>query len=208
MVFSTGLFTLYVLPRFAAINNQVDFTKEVFHIYKTILPIFAIGMLLIYWFRDYIIQIIYPEFTGMSPLFKWQLLGDFIRLCSLVIAHQFLAKRMVKSFVITEILSLASFYILSLILIKYYSTEGVVMAHFFRYILYFVVVFVPVVFYFKKFKNRNSGFRYCINNKSRCIFYVQDDYNQKKAYSLSKHSLANTQTINFTISISIIYCEN
>ncbi len=149
MVFSSGLFTLYVLPRFAAINNQVDFTKEVFHIYKTILPIFGVGMLLIYWFRDYIIQIIYPEFTGMSPLFKWQLLGDFARLAALVIAHQFLAKRMVKSFVITEIVSLASFYILSMILIKQFSTEGVVMAHFFRCVLYFFIVMIAVFYFYR-----------------------------------------------------------
>ena len=139
-----------VIPRFAAIQTKVDFTKEVWHIYKSILPLFGIGMLLIYLFRDVIIQLIYPEFKGMSPLFKWQLMGDFVRLCSLVIAHQFLAKRMVKSFVITEILSLASFYLLSVILIKHFSTEGVVMAHFFRYILYFIIVLIPVYLYFKK----------------------------------------------------------
>lgn len=152
MVFSSGLFTLYVIPRFATIQTKTDFTKEVFHIYKSILPLFGVGMFLIYWFREYVIQIIYPEFTGMSPLFKWQLMGDFVRLCALVIAHQFLAKRMVKSFVITEILSLASFYVLSLVLIKDYSTEGVVMAHFFRYVFYFVIVLIPIYFYFKKSK--------------------------------------------------------
>ena len=36
MVFATGLFTLYVLPRFASIYNRVDFNKEVINIYKTI----------------------------------------------------------------------------------------------------------------------------------------------------------------------------
>lgn len=148
MVFSSGLFTLYVIPRFAAIETKLDFTKEVWHIYKSILPLFGIGMLLIYLFRDFIIQLIYPEFTGMSPLFKWQLMGDFVRLCSLVIAHQFLAKRMVKSFVITEILSLAGFYLLSIVLIKHFSTEGVVMAHFFRYVFYLVVVVLFVYLYY------------------------------------------------------------
>ena len=113
MVFATGLFSLYVLPKFSSIHTQVEFKKEVLNIYKTILPIFGIGMLLVYLLKGLIIEIVYPDFTGMEPLFKWQLFGDFIRLCSLVLAHQFLAKRMVKRFVITELISLALFYGLS-----------------------------------------------------------------------------------------------
>ena len=140
MVFATGLFSLYVLPKFASINNEIEFKAEVFNIYKTILPIFAIGMVIVYVLRNYIIQFIYPNFLGMEPLFKWQLLGDFIRLCSLVLAHQFLAKRLVKSFIITEVVSLVLFFILTNLFIEFYGTEGVVIAHFVRYIIYFIIV--------------------------------------------------------------------
>lgn len=151
MVFATGLFTLYVIPKFANIHNKKDFKNEVFNIYKTILPIFGLGMVLVYLFRDLIIEIIYPDFTGMEPLFKWQLLGDFIRLCALVLAHQFLAKRLVKSFVVTEIVSLVLFFVLTKIFIQYYGTEGVVMAHLVRYIIYFaIVIFVISLYYSNK----------------------------------------------------------
>ncbi|NRR92729.1 O-antigen translocase [Winogradskyella undariae] len=153
MVFATGLFTLYVLPKFASIHNKHDFKIEVFNIYKTILPIFGLGMILVYFLRDFIIQIIYPEFTGMEPLFKWQLLGDFIRLGALVLSHQFLAKRLVKSFVITEIISLGVFFVLSKIFIPYYGTEGVVMAHFVRYIIYFIVVAFVIKSYYSSNKS-------------------------------------------------------
>lgn len=149
MVFASGLFTLYVLPRFAKIDNSTDFKIEVVHIYKSILPVFGLGMVIVYLLRTYIIQIIYPNFTGMEPLFKWQLLGDFIRLCSLVLAHQFLAKRLVKSFIFTELLSLGLFFGLSNILISSYGTEGVVIAHFIRYIIYFIVVVSMIFYYFK-----------------------------------------------------------
>ncbi|WP_299103013.1 O-antigen translocase [uncultured Winogradskyella sp.] len=148
MVFATGLFTLYVLPKFANITGKQEFVKEVINIYKTILPIFALGMLLVYLLRNLIIQIIYPEFTGMEPLFKWQLLGDFVRLSSVVLAHQFLAKRLVKSFVITELISLILFFVLSKIFISYYGTEGVVLAHFVRYVIYFVVVIFVIKHYY------------------------------------------------------------
>jgi PST family polysaccharide transporter len=154
MVFATGLFTLYVLPKFASIHNKHEFKVEVFNIYKTILPIFGLGMLLVYFLRDYIIMFIYPDFTGMEPLFKWQLLGDFIRLGALVLSHQFLAKRLVKSFVITEIVSLALFFVLSKFFIQFYGTEGVVIAHFVRYIIYFImVIFVIRDYYNKAVKN-------------------------------------------------------
>lgn len=156
MVFATGLFTLYVLPKFASIHNKYDFKNEVFNIYKTILPIFGLGMLLVYFFRNLIIQLIYPDFTGMEPLFKWQLLGDFIRLGALVLSHQFLAKRLVKSFVITEIVSLTLFFVLSKVFIQYYGTEGIVIAHFVRYIIYFIMVFFVIKIYFSNHKNKST----------------------------------------------------
>ncbi|WP_411893738.1 O-antigen translocase [Winogradskyella sp. A2] len=150
MVFATGLFTLYVLPRFASIYNRSEFNKEVFNIYKTILPIFFAGMVLVYLLRNYIIELIYPNFLGMEPLFKWQLLGDFIRLCALVLAYQFLAKKLVKSFVITELISLVLFYVLTKVFIVTYGTEGVVIAHFMRYVIYLIVVIIFIQIYYKK----------------------------------------------------------
>jgi PST family polysaccharide transporter len=148
MVFATGLFSLYVLPKFATLSNKKDFYGEVLHIYKTILPIFALGMLLVYFLRHLIIDLMYPGFTGMETLFKWQLIGDFIRLIALILAYQFLAKRMVKSFVITEIVSLGLFYGLSLWLVNLYGTEGIVIAHFIRYVIYFIVVAIITWFSF------------------------------------------------------------
>ncbi|OZV69020.1 O-antigen translocase [Winogradskyella aurantia] len=155
MVFASGLFTLYVLPKFAKIDNGKDFKNEVFHIYKTILPIFGVGMLLVFGLRNYIIQFVYPEFLGMEPLFKWQLLGDFVRLCSLVLTHQFLAKRLVKSFIFTEIISLVLFFLLTNLFIQYYGTEGVVIAHFVRYVIYLLIVFFVVRYYFSSQAKRS-----------------------------------------------------
>jgi len=105
-------------------------------------------MVLVYLLRNYIIQIVYPDFRGVEPLFKWQLLGDFVRLGALVLAHQFLAKRLVKSFVITEIISLGLFFILSKVFIQHYGTEGIVIAHFVRYVIYFVIVVFVIRAYY------------------------------------------------------------
>lgn len=156
MVFSASLFTLYVIPRFATIHNRVDFNREVFQIYKTLLPLFGVGMIIVYFFRNYIIEFVYPNFFGMEPLFKWQLMGDFLRLASLVLAHQFLAKKMVRSFIFSEFLSLGLFYGLAHYLTGIYGVEGVVIAHFLRYIIYLIVVYLLVARYFRKNEARQA----------------------------------------------------
>ena len=155
MVFSTAIFSLYVIPKFASIYTKSDFTKELGKIYKTLLPIFGVGMILVYLLRDYVIMIIYPDFTGMAPLFKWQLLGDFVRLASLVLANQFLAKRLVRSFIFTELLSLGLFYGFAYYFVGIYGIEGITIAHFVRYVIYFGVVFALVMFNFRRNKTVN-----------------------------------------------------
>lgn len=152
MVFSGAIFTLYVIPKFASIKNQTDFTKELLSIYKTLLPIFALGMLVIYFSRHLFIEYVFIDFNEMAPLFKWQLLGDFVRLASVILAHQFLAKKMVRSFIFSEILSLVLFYVFANYLVDIYGVEGVVIGHFLRYLIYFAVVFWLVMRYFRKQK--------------------------------------------------------
>ncbi len=150
MVFSTAIFTLYIIPKFATITTEQAFKKEVLHIYKTLLPLFGVGMLLVFIFRDFVIDLVYPGFDGMEPLFKWQLIGDFIRFASIILAYQFLAKKRVIPFVTTELLSLGLFYGFSKLFITTYGAEGVVMAHVLRYAVYFVVVLIIAFTYFKK----------------------------------------------------------
>lgn len=141
LMFSSAILTLYVIPKFATINNSKLFRKEIFNIYKILLPLFAIGMIAIYFTREWVILIAKSkEFLGMMPLFKWQLLGDFVKIMSIVIAHQFLAKRMVVQFIVSELISLALFYGFANYFLKTLGAEGVVLAHFLRYVLYFIIV--------------------------------------------------------------------
>ena len=148
MVFSASIFSLYVIPKFASIHTRKGFILELKTIYKTLLPLFGIGMLLVYVFRDYVILFIYPDFTAMSPLFKWQLTADFLKLATLVLSHQFIAKKMVRNFIFTEILSLALFYFSARYLVNFYGIEGVVMAHLIRSVVMLIVVFYLVFRYF------------------------------------------------------------
>lgn len=159
MVFSASIFSLYVIPKFASIHSRKGFVLELKTIYKTLLPLFGIGMLLVYLLRDYVILFIYPDFTAMSPLFKWQLTADFLKLATLVLSHQFIAKKMVRNFIFTEILSLVLFYFSARYLVNFYGIEGVVMAHLIRSVIMLIVVFYLVFRYFNKQKVLENGER-------------------------------------------------
>ena len=142
MQFITIIFPIYILPKYAVIKTSFEFRKEVFQIYKTVTPLLITGMLLVYFSRNILIQFIYTkEFLGMAPLFKWQLLGDFVKFVAIVLSYQFLANKQIKYFVVTELLSLFLYYIFGRYFINDFGSEGIVMAHFFRYLIYLVVVF-------------------------------------------------------------------
>lgn len=142
MQFLAAIFPLYILPRYAKLESTFEFRSEVKKIYSTLLPLIVFGMVMIFLFRNLIIELIYTaEFLSMSNLFKWQLAGDFIKFVSIVISYQFLAKRKIFYFLFTEALSVFLFYGFAVYYIESYGTEGVVIAHFVRYSIYCLVVF-------------------------------------------------------------------
>ena len=141
MQFSAAIFPLYIIPVYAKMTNSFDFRKEVKKIYKMLLPVLIIGMILVFVFREFIIKALYTsEFLEMSSLFKWQLLGDLIKFIATVLSYQFIAKKQIGYFIFTEVLSVLMFYGFSVYFIDIYGTDGVVIAHFVRYILFFFVV--------------------------------------------------------------------
>jgi len=147
LMFVTTLITLYILPRFSQIKTSQAFRSEVFSFYKTIIPFFGLGLVLIYILRKFIVNLIFSEeFEPVTELFLWQILGDFIQVLTLVISYQFLAKKMVWHYIIIESLAILVTYLSSIYFIDYYGLIGVVMAHFVSYLIHFVIL----LFVFRK----------------------------------------------------------
>ena len=87
--FLAGIYTLYILPKYAKIESFKAYKLELINIYKIILPIFIIMFLGIYLGRDFIIEILYSKaFSPMKVLFKWQLIGDLVKIVAVVMAYQ------------------------------------------------------------------------------------------------------------------------
>ena len=141
MQFLIAIFSLYILPKYAAINTLFEFRTEIKKVYKSLVPLVFIGMLLVFAFRKMLIEFIFTEaFLGMAILFKWQLAGDFIRFIANVMSYYFLAKKQINYFVSTQLIGLSMYYIFSRLYLPSFGTEGVVMALFISNLIYFASV--------------------------------------------------------------------
>lgn len=147
LMFISSLLTMYLLPKLSETKTNSGFRKEIGHFYKTVFPILTLGLVLIYLFRNFIVTILLTgDFAPMEPLFIWQLLGDFFKVASLVIAYQFWAKNLFWPYIISESISLAITYFASIYLIGKFGFVGASMAHFVTYVLYFGLI----LFLFRK----------------------------------------------------------
>ncbi|WP_405376955.1 O-antigen translocase [Nonlabens sp. Asnod3-A02] len=143
MLFVTSLVSLYVLPNLSKDSSLKNYRITIVHFYKTMLPIVIAGLVTIYLSRNLILSILFTEeFNGAQPLFKWQLLGDFIRVITTVIAFRFIAINDLWRYLTAEVLSILSFYLLSIYFIPIYQEEGVVIAYLGNYLFYLVVLLV------------------------------------------------------------------
>jgi PST family polysaccharide transporter len=141
LMFINSLMALYILPRFTEIDSHKEFRKEVFSFYKTILPLFVAILGIIYLSRSLLVTLLFTEeFRPIEDLFGYQILGDFMRVMSMVIAYKFLAKKMFAHFIIIEVFLFVIMYVSSIYLIDLYGLKGAVMGHCLSYLMHFAIV--------------------------------------------------------------------
>lgn len=145
LLFVSSIMAIYFYPKLAETNSN---SKEiVLHYLKTIIPLFTIGLVIIYFLRKLIIQVLFSsEFESMESLFLWQLLGDMLKATSLIFGTLLIAKKQTKVFIITEIISLCIMYFSSNYMLHSFGINGIVQAYAFTYLIYLVVL----VIYFRK----------------------------------------------------------
>lgn len=146
LMFVTTLLSVYFLPKLV-LAKKAEKIKAIFlNYYKNVLSVFLLVLVILYFLRSFIVKILFTsDFEPVSNLFFWQLIGDFLKAASLIFGYQLLAHKMTKVFIITEIISLTTFYFSSTYLVRLFGIEGVVMAHAFTYFIYLMVL----VFYFR-----------------------------------------------------------
>lgn len=147
LLFINTLLTVYYYPKLVSAQNNEEAKSVLYDFYKKVLPFFGIGLIVLFLVKDILISILFTEyFKPVSQLFFWQIIGDFLKTFSWILALQFFAKKMTRAFIITEIFSLTILLVSSFLFIQYFETEGVVIAHAITYFIYTIVLGI----YFRK----------------------------------------------------------
>ncbi|PHJ40204.1 O-antigen translocase [Vibrio sp. PID17_43] len=142
MVITTALSTYY-LPRLSEISDIKELKLELLKGYKVITPIILALTFTVYTMKEIVLYILFTEdFRPMLELFKWQLVGDFLKIMSWLLAYLMLAKTMTREFIITEIFFSMLFVLLSVFYVDNFGLVGVSYAFAANYGIYFISMFI------------------------------------------------------------------
>ncbi|MBB4803014.1 PST family polysaccharide transporter [Flavobacterium nitrogenifigens] len=147
LLFVSTILSVYFLPRLSKAQDDLEAKSVVWQFYKFILPIFILGLTILYFGRFFVVKLLFTqEFLPVTDLFFWQLLGDVFKVCSLILGLQFFAKKRTAAFIITELFSFSVLYFASLYITKIFQIEGIVIAYAFQNFIYLLVLSI----YFRK----------------------------------------------------------
>jgi polysaccharide transporter, PST family len=139
LTFITSSLAVYYLPKLSELKNDYEIKKEIWKTSKIILPIVVVCAMIIYVSKNILIDILFTaEFSPMIALFKYQLLGDVIKVACWLLSFQMMAKAMTKLFIITEIIFNLLFIALAVICVHFWGLEGTAIAFCCNYILYLI----------------------------------------------------------------------
>jgi PST family polysaccharide transporter len=141
----TSSFSVYYLPKLSELSNNTDLIREIKTACKIIAPCLLVGLFCVYISRLSIIKILFSEeFNGMSNLFFWQLVGDFFKIVSWLIAYLMIAKSMTKLFVATEIIFSAFYVGLAFFLGNLFGLRGIIIGYAANYAVYLLTMYCGV----------------------------------------------------------------
>lgn len=144
MLITTTL-SVYYLPRLSELKDKTSIKKEVYLGYKLIFPVAVFGAVLVYLLRDFLISLLFSKsFLPMRELFLWQMMGDVLKIGSWLLAYLMLSKAMTKLYIVTEVFFSFSLVILTYILTKTMGYQGLSVAYFINYIIYWAVLSVTI----------------------------------------------------------------
>lgn len=151
LVFITTVLSVYYLPKLSEINDRKLLRQEILKGYKIILPLVAVIAFLIWLFRHFVITVLFsPAFSAMEELFAFQLIGDFLKIGSWLLAFLMLAKALTKTYIITEILFSAGLVLLSYFFINRFGIIGATYAFALNYGIYWIIMWLLMRRYIKK----------------------------------------------------------
>lgn len=147
----TASLSVYYLPRLSEIKKRSELMSEIIQMALLILPLLFLLQVFIYIFRDKVVNVLFSaEFVTVESLFVFQLIGDFFRVASWILAYIIIARALVKMYIYTEILSAICYLSFVYILIQNNGLSGVVLAYMADFVFYFLLLLVLLKFSYSK----------------------------------------------------------
>jgi PST family polysaccharide transporter len=146
----TTSFSVYYLPKLSEITDSENLRQEILKGFKFIVPTLLLGFIVLYFSRFLLIKLLFTkEFVGMESLFIWQLVGDFFKITSWLLAYIMVAKAMTKTFIISEILITLFFLSVAYLMLNRFGIIGVTQAYALNYLVYLIImtfIFRKIIF--------------------------------------------------------------
>jgi|GEM_PF-2111921 len=151
MLFITTLAFTYFLPKLAQVKQYQE-KKKVIRLYvNRLLPLFALGLLFVYFTRSWIIPLIFDDsFRLMIDVMHWQLVGDFLKGATLIYGLLFYTERLLWPYLLCETLFFSCYYAFSFLLIGRWGVEAATLGYTLAYIIYSCVLVVYFSWYFSR----------------------------------------------------------
>ena len=137
LLFLITTFKFYLIPTFSKLDDN-ELKKEVFKIWKVVIPIIIIITAGVYITKDLIINILLSEeFVLINTIIFFHLLGDIIKINCWVLGNIMISKADTKSFIFFQIEWSVIFVALTYLFIGKYGFVGVSISYFITYIIHF-----------------------------------------------------------------------
>ncbi|MEH0760279.1 O-antigen translocase [Vibrio sp. 16] len=138
----TTILSTYLLPKLSSIQEVEKLDTELIRVMKLIIPVSVLFALFIFVTKGILVNLLFDDsFQGILPLFKWQLIGDVVKIASWVLSYLMLAKSMTKVYVYSEVFFGVLLLTLSHILLDSHGLEGITLAYLINSVFYFVFAY-------------------------------------------------------------------
>lgn len=151
--FITAAFSVYLLPTFSRLTNKHDIKQELLRTLRFVLLSVMIISLIIWLLRHWIILLLFsPDFSTMSSLFAWQLMGDILKVASYVFGYIIIAKASLRLYILAEVSQFILLITTSTFLIPANGALGAAQSYMVTYIGYFLLCCLAFTVYMRREK--------------------------------------------------------
>ena len=140
LLFLTTTFKFYLIPTFSQLEGP-ELRKEVFKVWRFILPVVILIAVVIYLLRDVVINVLLDkEFYLIGVLIGFHLIGDTIKINSWVLGNILIAKARTKAFIAFQIEWALAFSVFTWIFTRQFGFVGVSIAYLLAYAVHFTLL--------------------------------------------------------------------